>query len=540
MKTLNNKQFLFTCLLFTFLSISQVAFSQFSPGSTLYGSDIKVTSESNAFNMNSKISVAGNGWIYVLENNNIGSVSGSWHIFCSKNQGRSFSYLTGLDFNSGNGKLMDADLVVTGNDSASIVLFVAFLVSHQSSGTDPSYCLVDRIDAAGNALGGKAFVCGNNRMSFVSIATDFRSPDLVTSHPFSVVVSWTWSDLDNYNDNLSYACSSDGGTTWVDPIILYTVPSPGWLGKTSISIGNAGPAFKAAFGIAFELTDATHAGQIGVIVDFLHMEGNWLNPTIMGFDADAIINKNPVICMKQCTPAYPAENQVSVLVAYEHYSGGKYHINYGYIDYQFLNSGCDQAASSDFFMYTLNPTGTSPEKQPHIALDKGNDKYLLTWLSTNNNDLLLAAIPTLQPSVVQDYGNYRDLHSAFSTDPLPRVDINQVNGKACFSWIETDADGQNVYFDSQWADMGIPGNHVNLPCNDLIVYPNPARGKVFVDYSGKGSAVASLSTISDTDVLEFIVANGKNAFDVSNLPNGLYVIKVVGEKGVFAGKFIKQ
>jgi hypothetical protein len=85
--------------------------------------------------------------------------------------------------------------------------------------------------------------------------------------------------------------------------------------------------------------------------------------------------------------------------------------------------------------------------------------------------------------------------------------------------------------------MGINEPHVST----LSVYPNPAMDKIMIE----------TSTITTTSHLSILNPNGqeiitgqisepKTAINISNLPRGVYFVRVTNDKTVEIGKIIKQ
>lgn len=71
----------------------------------------------------------------------------------------------------------------------------------------------------------------------------------------------------------------------------------------------------------------------------------------------------------------------------------------------------------------------------------------------------------------------------------------------------------------------------------LLLYPNPAFNTITIESPAKGSI--SICSTSGQQLLQQEITEPTTTIDVSNLPSGIYVVKVVGEKGVQVGKFVK-
>jgi hypothetical protein len=83
-------------------------------------------------------------------------------------------------------------------------------------------------------------------------------------------------------------------------------------------------------------------------------------------------------------------------------------------------------------------------------------------------------------------------------------------------------------------------NELNNSFN-ISIFPNPANSKITfeiseVPYQGK----LSIISICGKELITSQITEPTTTIDVSIVPNGIYIVKVVGEKGVQVGKFIKQ
>ena len=514
----------FFILLMLFLTCR--SYSQVIPENSLYGSDVKVTQQLSSSVMTSKLMVANNGWIYVMARfNGHDPLYQGWHLFCSKDNGRSFTALIWKDFNTQQDTIKDVDFVVTGNDSASIALFVAEAVTKGPSGTEDSYCSITRYDAAGHLVEiPYNYKWGANPINTLSIATDFRSPDLQYDQPFAVALAWTGTALNTQEDHLTSAISTDGGNTFKSNF-LYSQALPKRLGKVSITIGSFGNMYEGAYGVAFELNkSASGLGDIGVIVNHLPYHLYWTVPVIV----TTIMGKDPVICFKQKSALVVPSPNYNSLVVFNAFTDGLTikKIHYSYLDYSFFNSGIHQATALDFQNFDLLPNVQT--EQPALSYDKSSDKFLVTWYSPDDNNLHFGLMPALQPSVIEDKGYYRDNNSMLTWGPYSRVDVNPSNGKACFSWTETDNWGENVFFDSEWSIMGFGEASGNQGDCLLKIFPNPVKDLLHLEFTGREPAIVCIDNTAGIDVKEFTVFPGKNTFQTSTLPSGIYLLHLKG------------
>jgi len=72
----------------------------------------------------------------------------------------------------------------------------------------------------------------------------------------------------------------------------------------------------------------------------------------------------------------------------------------------------------------------------------------------------------------------------------------------------------------------------------IKVYPNPSSDRVIIETSCDGHL--SILNLKSQQLLQQEITEPTTTIDVSTLPGGVYVVKLVGKKGVQMGKFIKQ
>jgi hypothetical protein len=72
----------------------------------------------------------------------------------------------------------------------------------------------------------------------------------------------------------------------------------------------------------------------------------------------------------------------------------------------------------------------------------------------------------------------------------------------------------------------------------IVVYPNPSSDKITISTPAKGSL--SIYITSGQEILQQEVTEPATTVDVSGWKSGVYLVKVVGEKGVSVGKFVQQ
>jgi hypothetical protein len=84
--------------------------------------------------------------------------------------------------------------------------------------------------------------------------------------------------------------------------------------------------------------------------------------------------------------------------------------------------------------------------------------------------------------------------------------------------------------------VDINENRLDYP--HLTIYPNPTQGKCTFETTAKGHL--SILNLNGQQLLQQEVTELTTTIDVSTLPSGIYVVKLIGEKEGQVGEFIKQ
>ena len=102
--------------------------------------------------------------------------------------------------------------------------------------------------------------------------------------------------------------------------------------------------------------------------------------------------------------------------------------------------------------------------------------------------------------------------------------------------------GADTTYDMFLAKSG-NGTGINELSNSLgiSVFPNPATDKITVETSGasKGSCLAIVN-IEGQQLITRQITEAKTQIDISDLPSGVYFVRVSSERTVSIGKFVKQ
>jgi photosystem II stability/assembly factor-like uncharacterized protein len=120
-------------------------------------------------------------------------------------------------------------------------------------------------------------------------------------------------------------------------------------------------------------------------------------------------------------------------------------------------------------------------------------------------------------------GTTNELFSVFFTDP----NTGYVVGKGGTILKTTNGGGYPEGY-----------NDLSLESGNLKIFPNPTSTAITIETPSKG--LLSILNLNGQELLQQEITQPVTTIDVSTLPSGIYVVKVVGEKGVRVEKFIKQ
>jgi hypothetical protein len=75
----------------------------------------------------------------------------------------------------------------------------------------------------------------------------------------------------------------------------------------------------------------------------------------------------------------------------------------------------------------------------------------------------------------------------------------------------------------------------------LIIYPNPSSKSITIELPGPAPEFPiSIFNFSGMEVITQQASGSSTDLDISTLPAGIYIVRVVDESSVLVGKFVKQ
>jgi photosystem II stability/assembly factor-like uncharacterized protein len=84
-------------------------------------------------------------------------------------------------------------------------------------------------------------------------------------------------------------------------------------------------------------------------------------------------------------------------------------------------------------------------------------------------------------------------------------------------------------------------DEITSASNSLKIYPNPSSGKITIETSAnQGKSDLSIRNINGQELLIRQITDPVTQINISTLPNGIYFMRVTGERTIQEGKFVKQ
>lgn len=176
---------------------------------------------------------------------------------------------------------------------------------------------------------------------------------------------------------------------------------------------------------------------------------------------------------------------------------------------------------------------------------KGDVARSLFYMAVRYNGLnVINGNPADSPTTSGTIGDLNSLLAWNITDPRDDFEMNRNN------YIYTWQVNRNPFIDypnlanyifgsnfgQSWS-ASLSNSNFNSSKNEMIVYPNPARETIYV--SGiEQEATLQLFSVLGVKVFEFRTVTNQAVLDVSNLMNGIYVLKVQQQRGNFEKKII--
>jgi hypothetical protein len=84
-------------------------------------------------------------------------------------------------------------------------------------------------------------------------------------------------------------------------------------------------------------------------------------------------------------------------------------------------------------------------------------------------------------------------------------------------------------------------NDLSPKSNQIKIYPDPASNQITIETSETAAnSQLSIMNLNGEEVLTHSIIKPKTQIDISNLPSGIYFVRMTNDRNVEVGKFVKQ
>ncbi len=205
-------------------------------------------------------------------------------------------------------------------------------------------------------------------------------------------------------------------------------------------------------------------------------------------------------------------------------------------------------------IWVISTVGTGSEAAYSVAVDPSGNSYLAgifssstltfgSYILTNTGDFdVFIAKYNTSGNVLWASSVAGALHDYATSVALDDLGNSYLTGYffsptlTFGSFILTNAGSFDVFIAK--LETTITGiNDVNSSLN-VTVFPNPAFTTITIETPAPSQL--SILNLNGQELLKQTITEPKTVIDISSLPNGVYFVRVTGEKSVGVGKFVKQ
>ncbi|MGB4654407.1 MAG: T9SS type A sorting domain-containing protein [Bacteroidales bacterium] len=537
---------------FYLLLIAIFALSISAKAQNIGGQDVVVSEMDYMYHAYSKISIANNGWIYILVDKKTSSDS-RLELHRSKDNGATYQRLKEWQHIGGTWEYTDADLVVTGNNQSNIVVWIALGLKHRTESNGE--VRIAKHDANGNFLGVAYSETSTDYQPYhVAISSDYRSPNSGGS-PFAIAIAYTDYTTIEGKSWLNYAYSLDGGNSFTRRVI-YSLEGKRKLGRVDVSLGKARSAIFGMVGIAFEMGDADgyNCRNIGFLANYMDYDNNfaWSGPiNVSKVIPNAENNtRNPKVQWfgnSELNPTIGGFSSFNFIVAFDRrYSESDVDVKYVYPKTSFNIGTGHTPAISDFDWASLDDANSTIDRDVALSFDKQYNHYLATYIKEYGSSFNMM-YKYIDTDKINDQTYWTTLgcysmamksntDNAYSTS----IDINPTKNKVCWSWTtDSHSEGNNtVWTDAEWSTVDV-GEIVSVD-RKLNIFPNPATEAINIKLQNSDEYTAKIIDFQGKLLKEVSFTGNQTKISLENMPTGIYMLKINSGKKQYTEKFIKS
>jgi hypothetical protein len=472
---------------------------------------------------------------YYYDNSGIAYIS----IMKSTDAGKNWTLFFNDGVGMGNCIFTCVDLAVIGNTAESLKLLLGGVYVDTTKFGGGAF--IAKISGQTGQNEGYLLLNGIGRINDLSISTDYPNT-AGGSSPFSVGVLYSFNGT--LADSVVFYSSGDGGVTLGNRQVVATTGN--FFHKVRLAYGSS-PGFPGGryYAVWEEQDYATsESGHIYTA----HSEPGFNSPFTAPVCLDCNYSdlskrcRNPVIACLNGNTDNDSSN-ITEAIVFENFQipGNNYNIT------GFYNK---TAATSDNFSRMNITQSPGHEVQPGICYNYFDSVFMLTYYDVQNKKLpfLKNSVDLTEPEewtiISPGYNDNPNLAS-----PYPMVILNFEKQSGAVVWCAERSGGNGaVMYDAEYIYYtGLPKNNTSESVNLLGVSPNPCTDRATILFELKKSSPVTIDllaitgkfigTITDQEYPPGVTEVG---FDVSDLPAGVYIIRLTTDNGVGVRRMVKE
>ena len=192
----------------------------------------------------------------------------------------------------------------------------------------------------------------------------------------------------------------------------------------------------------------------------------------------------------------------------------------------FNKSSISSLANSTGILMTGNISGLTQQNFPRIA--NSGSATAIVWKQIVGG---LSELPILFTNDIKN--GLPTLYDTVTSINALNTDVTLFNGTIFVVW-QNNSSGTIQYRSGTYSITEIKEE---IPLHVIDIYPNPSSNYITIN---KAIEFNEIKIIDISGKVIKSISPVNNSIDVSDLPNGIYLIKLLGEKETLIQKFIKQ
>jgi hypothetical protein len=506
------------------------------PQSPLFGKDIVIHDSSSQNQRQVAICSAFNGWLYAGY-----TYFSTWYncpaftVLKSVDNGITWTVIIDAPSDPVDSNFLSLDMVIIGDSISNLKLFVAWVITSNSPGY-PGQGYVDRFDGITGDWEDiliEAYACYS-----IALCTDFMYP-ASNSNPHSLGILYSAEKIGSQRqDSIIFCSSSDGGMTLNNRQVIATT-TVNKFHNVALAYGRSPSWSSGRYFATWEEKNnfTSNTGHIFTAHSNPDFNSAFSKPACIDSLDPSAINKvrNPVIACQFSGSDNDSSNLTEVIMLEKQLSSNSYDTR-GFYNLQ-------ATTSSHFNEFSLTSSSNN-KTESDINFNPFNSIFMLTYY-----DSTIKSLPFLTNNVnLSNPSTWNIISPAYNDSPdlaapYPKVALDMGQQQGADVWIKEGTGGNGVaMFDAQYSTYtGISDNNSGSLARLIGIYPNPSTDKITVELTGATlDGNLTIVNIEGQQLITRQITMTKTQIDISNLPSGIYFVRLTNDKTVEVGKIIKE